>query len=61
MICSMMFLRQIQQKLQDRNLSEISRRTNIPTPTLSRISNGKGENVAYITIEKLSNYLQGEE
>jgi len=58
----MLFLRDIVIKLQDRNLSEISRRTNIPTPTLWRIANGLGENVSYITIERLSNYLQeGEE
>ena len=56
----MLFLRDIVTKLQDRNLSEISRRTDIPVPTLSRIANDQGENVAYITIEKLSKYLEEE-
>ena len=57
----MLFLKQIEIKLQDRNLSEISRRTGISPSTLSRIANGQGESVMYITLERLSNYFENSE
>jgi transcriptional regulator with XRE-family HTH domain len=44
-------------RLSDRNLSEVSRRTGISQPTLSRIANNKAGNVGYKTIEILDDYL----
>lgn len=44
-------------KLQDRNLSEVARRTGLTQPTVNRIANGKGGNVGYETVKALSDYL----
>lgn len=50
-------IEEIIEKLKDRNLSEVARRTNLSTPTVNRISNGKGGNVGYETVKTLSDYL----
>jgi hypothetical protein len=57
----MLSLNEIKIKLKDRNLYEVSRRIGVPPTTLWRIANDKGESVAYSTVEKVSNYLTGEE
>ncbi|MFA5150744.1 MAG: helix-turn-helix transcriptional regulator [Candidatus Omnitrophota bacterium] len=44
--------------LQDRNLSEVSRRTELSIPTVWRIANGHAGNVGYETVKKLSDYLE---
>ena len=57
----MLTIKEIETKLKDRNLYEVSRRTGIPASTLWRIANGVGYNVAYRTVEKISDYLEGKE
>jgi hypothetical protein len=54
----MLSLEQIIEKLQDRNLTEVSRRTGLAVPTVWRIANGQAGNVGYITVKKLSDYLE---
>ena len=44
--------------LQDRNLSEVSRRTGLAVPTVWRIANGQAGNVGYETVKRLSDYLE---
>jgi transcriptional regulator with XRE-family HTH domain len=54
----MMKLEQVMKTLKDRNLSEVSRRTDISYPTIWRISRGLSGRVEYETVEKLSDYLE---
>ena len=54
----MLALEKIQELLQDRNLSEVSRRTGLSTPTIWRIANGQSGNVGYETVKRLSDYLE---
>jgi transcriptional regulator with XRE-family HTH domain len=54
----MLELEKIQELLQDRNLSEVSRRTGLSTPTIWRIANNQAGNVGYETVLKLSDYLE---
>ena len=44
--------------LQDRNLSEVSRRTGLAIPTVWRIANNQAGNVGSETVKKLSDYLE---
>jgi transcriptional regulator with XRE-family HTH domain len=44
--------------LQDRNLSEVSRRTGLAVPTVWRIANSQAGNVGYETVKRLSDYLE---
>jgi len=44
--------------LQDRNLSEVSRRTGLSIPTVWRIANNQAGNVGYETVKTLSDYLE---
>lgn len=52
----MLTLEQIQETLQDRNLSEIARRTELDYSTVYKAF--KGKNVSYMTVKRLSDYLQ---
>jgi DNA-binding Xre family transcriptional regulator len=54
----MLSLDKIIEMLQDRNLSEVSRRTELSIPTVWRIANGHAGNVGYETVKKLSDYLE---
>ena len=54
----MLSLDVIQTKLQDRNLSEIARRTGLSICTVWRVANNKAGNVGYETVKKLSEYLE---
>ena len=54
----MLSLDKIIEMLQDRNLSEVSRRTELSIPTVWRIANGQAGNVGYETVKKLSDYLE---
>jgi DNA invertase Pin-like site-specific DNA recombinase len=55
----MLDLKQIITILQDRNLSEVCRRTGLNYITVWRISNeGKITNPNYETVKKLSDYLE---
>lgn len=56
----MLSLEQIIEKLSDRNLTEVSRRTNLAVPTVWRIANNQAGNVGYTTIKKLSDYLESQ-
>jgi hypothetical protein len=55
----MLSLKEIEESLKDRNLSEVGRRTELPPSTVWRIANGQGATVEYRSIEKVSNYLEG--
>jgi hypothetical protein len=44
--------------LQDRNLTEVSKRTGLSYPVVWRIANNKAGNVGYITVKTLSDYLE---
>jgi transcriptional regulator with XRE-family HTH domain len=54
----MLELNEIITLLQDRNLSEVSRRTGLAIPTVWRIANNQAGNVGYETVKKLSDYLE---
>ena len=54
----MLTLEEIVIILQDRNLNEVSRRTNLSYPAVWRIANGKAGNIGYETVKKLSDYLE---
>ncbi len=54
----MLKLDQIVEILQDRNLREVSRRTGLAYLTVWRISHGLAGNVGYLTVQKLSDYLE---
>ena len=49
---------EIVDKLSDRNLSEVSRRTDIPIATIWRFINIEDYNTSYVTVKKLSDYLE---
>ena len=51
---------EIAQKLSDRNLSEVARRTDLSLPTVWRVVNEPTGNVGYETIKKLSDYLEAQ-
>jgi len=54
----MMTIDIIIEKLKDRNLSEVARRTKLSFPCVWRISKGRHGNVGYETVKKLSDYLE---
>ena len=53
-----MKLEQVRKTLKDRNLSEVSRRTDLSYLTIWRISRGLAGRVEYGTVAKLSDYLE---
>lgn len=53
----MLYIDVIKEKLADRNLKEVSKRTGIKYHALRRIMLGEGDKLSYMTIEKLANYL----
>jgi predicted transcriptional regulator len=52
----MLTLEEIKKRLQDRNLSEISRKTGISYMTIWKVSKGSG--ASYATVLTLSEYLE---
>lgn len=44
--------------LQDRNLAEVSRRTGLSYPVVWRIANNQSGAVEYLTVKRLSDYLE---
>jgi transcriptional regulator with XRE-family HTH domain len=50
---------QIKNKLEDRNLKEVSKKSGVKYGTLYNIATGKNDNPSYKTLEKLSDYLKG--
>jgi len=54
----MMTVDEIIIKLQDRNVSEVARRTKLSFQCVWRISKGRQGNVGYETVKKLSDYLE---
>ena len=54
----MLTLEKIQVLLQDRNLSEVSRRTGLSPSTIWRVANNEAGNVGYETVLALSDYLE---
>lgn len=54
----MLDLEQIVTLLKDRNLSEVSRRTNLNYLTVWKIANGFGKRASYYTIKCISDYLE---
>ena len=55
----MMTLEQVKEKLQDRNIAEVSRRCNLQYKTVFDIATGRNKNPSYNTVLKLINYLEG--
>ena len=53
----MMTLEQVKEKLQDRNIAEVSRRCNLQYQTVFNIATGRNKNPSYNTVLKLINYL----
>lgn len=49
---------QIKDRLQDRKLGYIAEQTGLSPQTLWYIRSGKSKNLAFTTIEKLSNYFE---
>ena len=54
----MLTLDQIVVILQDRNLSEVARRTGLSFPTVWRVANKQAGNVGYETVKTISEYLE---
>ena len=54
----MMTIDVIIEKLKDRNLSEVARRTKLSFPCVWRISKGKQGNIGYNTVKTLSDYFE---
>ncbi len=54
----MMTTNQLEQKLSDRNLKEISRRTGVPYGKIIRFL--KGNSPSYDTMKKLTEYFEAE-
>ena len=54
----MLTLEQIVLFLKDRNLREVSRRTEVPYITVWRIASKTCGNVSYESVKKLSDYLE---
>ena len=54
----MLTLKQIVEKLKDRNLSYIGRELDISPQYMADIAKGKATNPSYEILEKLSNYLE---
>lgn len=52
--------KKLRQLMKDRELSqsELSRKTNVPQPTINRILNGKNKSPRYETVLALANYFQ---
>ena len=55
----MLSLEEIREKLKDRNLSEVSRRTGIGYANLAAIANGTRNNPSYQVLKPLCDYLEG--
>lgn len=55
----MMTLEEIKQKLSDRNLMEVSRRTGVSYRTIFGISNGTNKNPSYESVRAIVEYLSG--
>lgn len=56
----MMTLEQVKEKLQDRNIAEVSRRCNLQYQTVFNIANGINKNPSYNTVVKLVEYFKGD-
>jgi len=54
----MLSLEEIEIRLKDRNLSEVARQTELAPPTIWRVANGKANNIGYLTVQKISDYLE---
>ena len=54
----MLILEEIQDRLKDRNLSEVARRAGLDYATVYKAS--KAKNVSYNTVKVLSDYLTGD-
>lgn len=54
----MLTLKQIIEKLKDRNLSYIGRELDISPQYMADLAKGKATNPSYEILEKLSNYLK---
>lgn len=55
----MMTLNEIKAKLEDLNLSAVSRKTGISYTTLFAIKTGSSKNPSYETVAKLAAYFEG--
>ena len=54
----MLNLEQITGLLQDRKLTEISKRTGVPYSTVLRVAKCRNKNVTYNTLSRLSEYFE---
>jgi hypothetical protein len=54
-------LKQLEEKLKDRNLKEISRRVDLSYYTLLKIKNGQLDDCLYTTVKTLSEYFAAQE
>ena len=54
----MLTIEQIKKLLEDRHLSIVAKKAGIGEATIFRLA--KGKNVAYPTVKKLSDYLEGQ-
>ena len=54
----MLNLEQIKGILQDRKLTEVSKRSGVPYTTVLRVAKGRNKNVTYNTLSRLSEYFE---
>jgi len=57
----MLTIDQIKERLADRNLREVSRRTGIGYGNLHAIATGRRTNPTYKVVKAISDYLEGEQ
>ena len=50
--------KEIEARLQDRNLTKVAEASGVPYQTVWRVKEGNHERVAYDTVKRLSDYLE---
>lgn len=55
----MLTLKEIQEKLADRNLNAVARSTGLAYDTVWRVAKGRAIKPSYDVIKKISDYLEG--
>ena len=56
----MMTIKEVEKALEDRVVQTVAAKTGLPYSTVYRISRGKMKRPAYLVIEKLSEYFEGQ-
>lgn len=55
----MLDLEQVKKALEHANLKAVSQAAGVSYPTLAKVMRENGDNTSYLTVKKLSDYLEG--